>query len=88
MRSQKLRLQRHQVAIPRCKMDNRLDTKVILEQTSESNATHAHTRHWAIGNVNTMHTHLLKHRSTLKYLSRIQALWRIELNTYYKFSRG
>src|SRR5260221_13441774 len=87
MSSQKLGLQRHQVAVSRCKVDNCFDTQVILDQTREGNATHAYPRHWTIGNVDAINTGFLKQRRTLEYFGRIQTFGGIEFDTYNTLSR-
>src|SRR5579863_5271837 len=54
VRTQQFRLQGHQIAVPRSKMDDSFHTKMVLNQPCKPHTTHAHTRHRTISNVDTI----------------------------------
>ena len=88
MRAQQLRLQRHQVAVARGEVDQRLDADPLLAQRREGDAAHAHPRHRAVADVDAVDARRFQQRRALQHLVRVDAARRIDLDADDELARA
>ena len=79
MRAEQIGLDRHQVAVARREVDDRLEVQPLQNQPRQRQAAHAHARHRAIGDVDELDALALQVRRAIQNLLRIQPLRRVKL---------
>ena len=71
---------RHQVAVARGEVDDRLEAERLLQQPRQREATHAHARHRAVGDVDELDAQTAQILRAVEHLARVQSLRRIQLD--------
>src|ERR1051325_6695537 len=80
MGAEQLRLQRHQIAVARGEVDQRLDAHTLFGQRGEGDTSHAHAGHRAIADVDAIRASGLDQRRAFEHLGRVEAARRVDFD--------